>query len=194
MKEKKQFLGQNEGEKVLYVLGRHGFTLLGEIILPLIFLLLSVVGMVMFFYNYQFFLIGFVFFLFFSAWTFYAYFVWTHDRYIVTDQRIVDIEQKGIFSRSQKEATLDKIQDITVEIKGFWGTVFRYGTVIVQTASESSLTLDDVGSPEKVQQTISGLVKENHNKSNQKESVLQQLADIIKGKVDDSKADEGFDQ
>ncbi len=181
MEQKKIFKGQSDNEKVLYVWGRHFITLVVEEIVPCIFIAVSLAVMVAFFYEYYIFLGAFAFFLFFSVWAFYAYFVWVRDRYIVTDHRIIDYDQWGIFKRSLREAPLDKVQDITINVHGFLGTIFHYGDVVLQTASETSLILEEVPAPEKIQRILSDLSKANNQQRNTATSndVLAQIAELV---------------
>lgn len=68
---------------------------------------------------------------FFIIWIDYYFDVW-----IVTDRRIINIEQKGFFSRIVSELELDNIQDITTDVKGVVPTFLNYGNLYVQTAAE----------------------------------------------------------
>src|SRR5690606_29082327 len=56
------------------------------------------------------------------------------DILIVTNQRVVDIEQRQVFSRPIAELDLRDVQDVNSDVTGFWHTLFGYGTVLVQTA------------------------------------------------------------
>lgn len=68
---------------------------------------------------------------FFIIWTNYYLDVW-----IITDKRIIDVEQYYLFSREVSEFKLEKIQDITVEIHGLLPTLLHFGDVHVQTAGQ----------------------------------------------------------
>lgn len=57
------------------------------------------------------------------------------DIWIVTNDRIVDVEQFGLFSRTISELDLFRVQDVTTDIHGFFPTIFNYGDVSVKTAS-----------------------------------------------------------
>jgi hypothetical protein len=57
---------------------------------------------------------------------------------IITSERIIDIDQKGIFLREVNEMAMQNIQDITHKQNGFWGTIFNFGNVIIQTASSTA--------------------------------------------------------
>src|SRR3989344_2526123 len=70
--------------------------------------------------------------LLFVNWTTYFLDVW-----IVTDRRIVDIDQKTLFRRGMITARIEKIQDITVQVEGILQTVFGYGKLIIYTAGDN---------------------------------------------------------
>lgn len=53
---------------------------------------------------------------------------------IVTNLRVVDIDQVGLFSHVVSELHLSKIEDVTSQVNGIFGTLFNYGDVFVQTA------------------------------------------------------------
>ncbi len=67
--------------------------------------------------------------LFFVIFTNYYLDVW-----IITDQRIVDIEQFNLFSRDVSEFRMDRVQDITVEVRGIIPTLLGFGDLGIQTA------------------------------------------------------------
>jgi len=56
------------------------------------------------------------------------------DLLIVTDRRLVDIDQEQLFYRRISELSLEEIEDVTSEITGFLPTFLNYGTVIIETA------------------------------------------------------------
>ncbi len=56
------------------------------------------------------------------------------DVWIVTNERIIDIEIRGLFSRTVSETRFYRVQDVTSEMKGFFATIFNYGNVYIQTA------------------------------------------------------------
>lgn len=91
---------------------------------------------------------------FFIQWTDYYLDVW-----YITDRRIFDVLQKGFFHRQVSIVRLERIQDITVEIKGVIPTFLDYGKVHIQTAGENSqdFVIMDSGHPNEVKQLISDL-------------------------------------
>lgn len=84
-----------------------------------------------------------------------AWFKWWNDLYILTNQRLVDVDQKKLFYRAVAEVPIGNIQDVSFETRGIVQTFVNYGTVTVQTTSGST-RIDMVGltDPQAVQQTI----------------------------------------
>lgn len=58
------------------------------------------------------------------------------DVWILTNGRVIAVEQKGLFSRTISEFELAKVQDMTVDIHGILATLLNYGNLNVRTASE----------------------------------------------------------
>ena len=67
-----------------------------------------------------------------GVWTDYYLDVW-----MVTDKRIIDIEQKSFFHRQTSVFRIERIQDITIETRGIIATLLNFGDIHVQTAGES---------------------------------------------------------
>lgn len=105
---------------------------------------------------------GSVFYLYGLLFLFQYFLDYWLDVFIVTDKRILDIEQKGLFNRTVSELRLYRTQDVTTEVKGFWHTMFDYGDVFVQTAGEKErFIFEDVPHPEHVAKLILELAEEN---------------------------------
>ncbi len=65
-----------------------------------------------------------------------THFVWSRTVLLVTNQRVIDIAQRGFFDRAATEVELSSILEVTYKITGLWPTVFRYGTVYLRTAGD----------------------------------------------------------
>lgn len=77
------------------------------------------------------------------------------DVFIITDKRIVDIEQAGLFGRTVAEERLYRIQDVTSDAQGILATTLHYGNVYVQTAGKTErFIFEHVAHPESVARTI----------------------------------------
>jgi hypothetical protein len=68
---------------------------------------------------------------FFTSWVEYALDVW-----VVTNLRVMNIDQRTLFHRRVSELALYNIQDVTSETKGPLATFLGYGTIVVETAGE----------------------------------------------------------
>lgn len=77
-----------------------------------------------------------LFFMFGCLFAFQLFVEYWLDVFIVTDKRILDIDQHGLFSRTVSELRLYRTQDVTAEVKGILHTLLDYGDVYVQTAGE----------------------------------------------------------
>ncbi|OGY42817.1 MAG: hypothetical protein A2Y67_03790 [Candidatus Buchananbacteria bacterium RBG_13_39_9] len=82
------------------------------------------------------------------------------DVWIVTDKRIIDIEQRGLFNREIAEHNLDKIQDVSGFQKGLLQTFLNYGDVNVQTAGEvQRFSFHQINKPFEVIRIINNLIE-----------------------------------
>jgi uncharacterized membrane protein YdbT with pleckstrin-like domain len=86
----------------------------------------------------------------FVMWTSYYLDVW-----IITNKKIIDVEQHGLFSREISFLHIDKIQDVTYEVHGIVATMMNIGDVSVQTAGVAGeFPIKGVPNPEYVQTKI----------------------------------------
>ena len=70
-----------------------------------------------------------VWMMLFTVWTNYYLDIW-----IVTDKRIINIDQIHLFKRDVSTLRIERVQDIKVETYGFFATIFNFGNIQVQTA------------------------------------------------------------
>lgn len=84
------------------------------------------------------------------AWTMYYL-----NMQIVTNERIVDITQTSLLHHTISELHLSRIEDVTAEVKGIFGTFLDYGNVHVQTAGETErFVFDRIPNPTRVNKII----------------------------------------
>ena len=94
-------------------------------------------------------------------WILYLVYEWFFDVCVVTDQRIIDIDQQGFFHQKVSEAGLSKVQDVIYEIRGFIQTFFNFGDVTVYTAgNDEGFTFENVHEPQKVHQKLLAIIEE----------------------------------
>lgn len=160
--DKFHFHGQHNGEIIIKIIRRHWFNILEQyfIIIGIIFLMVISFWLLPMFLAQNSDLPIFFFvesFLAIVIWI-YAFIIWIDfyfDVWIITNERIVNIEQKALFTRTISELKFDKIQDTSVEIKGLIPTVLNFGDVHVQTAGNTERFLfHKVPDPQKIKGLI----------------------------------------
>ncbi|HSX47559.1 MAG TPA: PH domain-containing protein, partial [Patescibacteria group bacterium] len=83
---------------------------------------------------------------------------WHFSVFIVTDQRFIQITQKGLFHRSVADLSLSQIQSVNYDISGFQETLLGFGTINMQTYV-GDLNIHDVHHPAKVQKKILSILR-----------------------------------
>jgi len=77
------------------------------------------------------------------------------DTWVLTNERLVDVEQLALFSRRISTLSLDRIQDITVQQIGFIDSMIGIGTVFIQTAgTEDEFQIRGMRDPSHVKDII----------------------------------------
>ncbi len=152
------FDGQREGEKVLFIFRRH-FSTAKRGVFFLIFM--TIVGLVpMFLWQNDvrmlWVLLGCITIGLIGLG--YSYMMWYFSIFIVTNERIRQILQKGLFKKSVVDLSLDKIQSVSVATTGIIAGVSGYGTIIIQT-SVGDLVISQVPKPEKVHNKLQNAIK-----------------------------------
>lgn len=85
------------------------------------------------------------------------------DLWIITNERIIDVEQHGLFRRETSEFAIEKVQDITVEVPHMVATFLKYGNLRIQTAGERSFTIKDVPHIYEIKKIIMGQITKREN-------------------------------
>ncbi len=77
-----------------------------------------------------------VWYMLIIAYAMESFLFWYFNIYIITDERIIDVDFYSMIYKEVSEAKIDKIEDVTATTAGFLGAFFNYGTIVVQTAAE----------------------------------------------------------
>ncbi len=161
-----EFNGQREGEEVLFVFRRHMIAMRKGFYMLLIPFAVSAIPPLIWQNNLQLFLLpiaGLVIGLLLFS---YYYLMWRFTYYIVTNQRIRQVTQTGFFGTDVVELNLSKIQNISYNIPGFFGEVFHFGTLVVQTFV-GDLVIRNVEHPEKTYNMLQDAVMQAVDKGGQ---------------------------
>lgn len=80
--------------------------------------------------------------------------VWFYNHaniFIITSERVVDVQRSGLFDEVVTSVSYSDIKDISTRKKGVFANIFGYGNIIIQTSSEHFvLDISAVRSPQKV--------------------------------------------
>lgn len=137
----KYFDDQFDDEEVLYVFRKHPVVMRTGLIVGSLGLLVGPVYTLVLTYtqvdnppSMTFFYLSFVVSLIISTLLFFpSWMSWYFSVFIVTDQRFIQITQKGFFHRSVVDMGLGQIQMVNYEVKGLQETLLGYGTIMMQT-------------------------------------------------------------
>jgi len=146
--KKLDFEGQRPDEELLFVFRRHLISMRKGFYLLLGSLVITAIPPLIWQDNLELFLLPVFGFALGLILFFYHYTMWYFTIYVVTNQRIRQITQKGFFGKDVVELRLSKIQNISYNIPGFSGEVFGYGTIVIQTFV-GDLVIRNVEHPEK---------------------------------------------
>jgi membrane protein YdbS with pleckstrin-like domain len=145
-----------EEENIEALIRRHLITLIPSLFISMVFIVLP------FFFLFPLFGFGAIGVLVFGAsviigilWATRCLFLWNADVLVVTNMRIVDVDQKGLLSRKVSEAPYGVIQDVSWKREGIWQTIFRMGSVSIQTAgSSANIEAEQIPHPSKLHEII----------------------------------------
>lgn len=140
----------DEHERIIKVVRRHWFVLLGSIAILIIAVFLPGILLFVFhllpiekifsFSGSTFAVGGFFLFAWLTVVWIMGWNIWTNyflNTLIITDIRIFDINQNGFFSRKSASFRVDHIQNVVVDQKGIIQTLLDFGTIRFETAGEN---------------------------------------------------------
>lgn len=157
------FLNQDPEEKVVLFLRRHPITNFGAIVISLLlFLAPTTLGNFALFdilppqYKVVF---SLLWYLIAIAYVYEEFLDWFFSVFIVTDERVIDVDFVNLIYRQISTAEIDKIQDLTVQAGGATMAFFNYGNLFIQTAAEvENIEFERIPQPDKVSKIIRNLM------------------------------------
>lgn len=83
---------------------------------------------------------------------------WYFNIYIVTDKHLVDIDFHNLLSRDKTEVRLDDVQSARSSLKGIFGSLFKFGDVIIKTAADrQDISFSSIPNPDATVERIQDL-------------------------------------
>lgn len=152
------FDGQRDGEKVEFIFRRHISTAKKGIFFLVIMIIIGIIPMILW-PSY-----GRMFWIFLGCIVVgllglgYAYLLWYFSVYIVTNERIRQVTQKGLFKKTVVDLGLDKIQSVSVNIPNVFAGIFGYGTILIQTGV-GDLIISQVPKPNQIHNKLQNVAQ-----------------------------------
>lgn len=150
------FSGQREGEEVQFVFRRHFLDAYKGVATWIVLTLLGGLSFLVLESGTAFwvwlgcFLVGALVFL-------YSHLLWYFSVHIVTNQRIRQVSQRGLFKRTVVDLGLDKIESLSYQVPGVVGGILDYGTLLIQT-HVGDMVITKVRRPEETYNKIQALL------------------------------------
>jgi hypothetical protein len=155
----KQFDDQLEDEEVIFVFRKHPIVMRKGFVIAMLALLLGTVPSLIkpeYIYLFGGLAAGFVlsFLIMLPSWI-----TWYYSVFIVTDQRLLQISQKGLWKKSVVDIAIGQIQMVNYEVSGFQETTLGYGTIMMQTYV-GDLVIHEVHHPAKIQKKMLEILRD----------------------------------
>lgn len=153
------FDGQREDERVIFIFRRHLSTARRGLIFLIIMIILGLIPMFLWKDDSRMFWVFLGCVIVGLLGVAYSYLLWYFSIFIVTNERIRQIIQKGLFKKTTTDLWLDKIQSISYSVPSVVAGIFGYGTILIQTAV-GDLIISGVPKPAKIHNKLQDIAKE----------------------------------
>ncbi len=154
---------QEEQEEALLLLRRHLITTIPWILTALAMILgplmLDYVPLITFLPPIYQFLSLVLWYLLVLAFVIEKFLSWYFNVYIITDERIIDVDFLNLLYRNISSAKIEHIQDVTVKVTGAIQGIFNFGNVFIQTAGEvPEIQFEMVPQPQEVAKFLNEMI------------------------------------
>ena len=85
------------------------------------------------------------------------YFIWKNNALIITNQRVIENEQHGFFSKTVTELLYQDIAEITYSKHGMNALLYDYGDLKIRTAVENEIILKKIADPDETVELINNI-------------------------------------
>ena len=165
-----RFETQEVREKVILLLRQHWVTQVGWIMIAGLMVVapVSLVWIPLLDFmpgNFQFMAIV-MWYLLLIAFGYEKFITWFFHVFIVTDERVIDVDFYNLLYKEVSEAKIDNIEDVTYRQGGVLRAMFNFGDVAMQTAGEQrEFMIENVPQPNRVVKILNELkLEEEHEK------------------------------
>ncbi|NVP17226.1 PH domain-containing protein [Candidatus Gracilibacteria bacterium] len=138
-----QLENMRSGEKIVMVVKRHWIVFF---ILGVYFFLAFIASVSLYIilgFNILTHMLNILFWMIFSLFLYIEWLNHELDMYVVSDNRIIGIEQISFLNRVVSECNLGQVQEVNSKTSGLFANILNYGTLSIQTAgNKTTLQMD----------------------------------------------------
>jgi uncharacterized membrane protein YdbT with pleckstrin-like domain len=101
--------------------------------------------------------------------------LWFYNIYIITDERIIDVDFFGLLYKNINVTQIRKVEDVNYSQVGLMSSIFNFGDIVIQTASEqmsddrneeqSAFTFQAISRPNRVARVVMQLMEQEEKES-----------------------------
>lgn len=84
----------------------------------------------------------------------YKWFIWRNNALIITNQRVVENEQRGFFSKTVTELLYRDIREISYSKDGMNASIYDYGDLKMRTAADNDIIIEKIANPDETVELI----------------------------------------
>lgn len=156
-----EFDNQRKDEEIILMNRRHPWVLAKTGLVVVAIIIIVVISLLIFGASLATSIVLILALLFIVIYGFIRWFVYSNDVYILTNERIINIDQGGFFTRRVSEAELSNILNVSYEIRGPIKSLLNFGEVAIDTSGsdQNNLILKNVENPHFLQEKIVSLQK-----------------------------------
>lgn len=141
-----------EWEKLKVAIRRHWIVYVMIGIYALIWIIITTATFSIFWTEFLNVMCNIVFWMYFSLFLYIEWLNHELDLYIVTNNRVIWVEQISWMNRNTRECNLGQVQEVSSKTKWILANIFNYWTLSIQTAWANTHNLDMDFCPDSIQQ------------------------------------------
>lgn len=162
---KVHFETQEKSEKVILLLRQHWVTQLGSVLIAIVMLFLPIllhfIPVIDFLPDNFRLMAKVIWYLLTIAFVYEKFITWYFHVFIITDERVIDINFYNLLYKEVSQAKTDNIEDVTYRQGGVLRAMLDFGTVSMQTAGEQrEFMIENVPRPNRVVKILNELILE----------------------------------
>lgn len=162
-----EFDNQRRDEEIILMSRRHPWVLAKAGLIFVVAIIIIVLSFLFFGASLTTSIVLVIALIFATLYGFIRWFVYTNDIYILTNERIINIDQGSFFSRRVTEAELSNILNVSYEIKGPIKSLLNFGDISIDTSGSDRnyLVLENIENPHFIQEKIVAMQKKAQEKT-----------------------------